>query len=409
MSGRVTPPHRPLLMRAVNFAGARVPAQSHWLDPERLLRSAKRRAGLSDFGSREFVPRLELLADSLNGDAQLNFVGRVAARAHLVQLLTNRLRLVRDRARFPAISTQRIRAPVVITGLPRTGSTLLHGLLACDPEIRTPATWEVMEPSPPPAGVDARRVARVRRALRWVDRLAPAFSGVHPLGATLPQECIAITTVDFVSLEFHTTFDVPEYQRWLRDRGASCAYDWHRKFLQHLQCGRAAARWVLKAPAHMASIDALLAAYPDAHIVQTHRDPLTVCASIANHGTILRGAFSDRVDPGGIAHEWSQYWADALDNALAFRDAHADVPWIDLDYDELVADPLCAVRRLYEELGMALSDPAASAMRNYLARDPAKKAPRHRYNLAQFGLDPDALSKRFALYCERFDLTPDHT
>ena len=147
--------------------------------------------------------------------------------------------------------------------------------------------------------------------LAWANRLAPQFRKIHPIAHDLPQECIAITAQVFMSIQFHTTHDVPSYEDWFERESQQLAYAFHRRLLQHLQARQPGKRWVLKAPGHLLALDALLAQYPDARIIQTHRDPLRVMASMASHATVLRQAFSDRARPNEIAADWSDRWARA--------------------------------------------------------------------------------------------------
>src|SRR5690606_19663336 len=156
--------------------------------------------------------------------------------------------------------------------------------------------------------------------LAWANRLAPEFKRIHPIAPDLPQECIAITANVFMSIQFHTTHDVPSYEDWFERSGQALAYDFHYRFLQHLAARRPGKRWVLKAPGHLFALDALLERYPDAKIIQPHRDPLRVMASMASHATVLRKAFSDRADPAEIAADWTRRWADALERFLCVRD-----------------------------------------------------------------------------------------
>ena len=307
------PRYRPWSVRFANAMGRTIPLS---LDPESLMQTARRRTGLEDFGPFPLEEPLHLLCSAYENESQMNFIGRAAARSYLLRLLENRLRLESDRRKYPEIEQQNIREPVFVLGLPRTGTTILYNLLELDPDNRAPLSWEVMMPSPPP-GLDTTkqpdpRIAETDRLLNRVDRLAPDFRKIHPLGATLPQECIAITTHPLQSIQFHTTHRVPSYQAWLDRQDLRPGYEWHKRFLQHLQWRAGGERWLLKAPAHLFGMDALSAVYPDARVIQTHRDPVKVVASIASHGCVLRAAFSDRIDVNEIGAEWCELWAQGL-------------------------------------------------------------------------------------------------
>jgi hypothetical protein len=405
----------PLYVRALNTAAAPLARgmrlRSLSLEPDDLIEAARARTGLEDFGEGELHEPLARLARSTEDEARLTVTGRIAVRTYLVDLLANRLRMQRDRETDPAIASGGVERPVFILGLPRTGTTLLHNLIAQDASVRVPFTWEVMHPSPPPmpGAVRDHRIARTARALRWVDRLAPDFKRIHPYDALLPQECIAITTHAFASIQFHTTQHVPAYQDWLERTRPVEAYRCHRRFLQHLQRHDGGRRWVLKAPGHLFALDALLAVYPDACIVQTHRDPLRVVASIASHALVLRSAFSDDVDANAVARDWSMRWAGALAHGLRVRDADARATgrWLDLHYAEVLRDPVAAVAKVYAHAGLELRPAARAAMETFLAANPQSRHGTHRYTLGQFGLDRDEERARFASYCARFGIAEE--
>lgn len=402
---------RPVFVRALNGGGrtiARTGVSLVALDPEQLLAAARRRTGLDDFGDPAFREPFERIVRSLDGEARLNLIGRIAARQDLLRLLSNRLRMIDDAKRHPEILAGAVRRPIFVTGLPRTGTTLLHGLLAQDPASRAPLTWEMMYPSPPrrrSAGRD-RRVTLADRQIRWFHRLNPAFRSIHPTGAELPEECLVIASHAFVSFQFQTMYDVPSYESWLEQQDLRPSYHWHRFFLQHLQWRSPAERWVLKAPAHLFGFEALFDAYPDAGIVLTHRAPLEVAASLASLTTVLRGTFSDAVDPLAVGGEMSRRWCGALQGALAQRDA-GRVPAgsvVDVLYPDLMRDPIGVVERIYRAFSLDLTAAAEARMRAFLAANPKDKSGRHRYTLEEFGLDAGEEGARYADYARRFGL-----
>ncbi|HEY8520776.1 MAG TPA: sulfotransferase [Gammaproteobacteria bacterium] len=401
--------------RAVRImnAGGRV-LRRHGIDPPALdaaslRRAAERRARLEDYGDWPIEEPLDRLLASYEREADLTTLGRVTVRELVVSLLENLLRLEAVRAANPAIEAERIEAPVFIVGLPRTGTTLLHGLMSEDPANRAPLSWEVMFPAA--AGGAPAAVARARKRtasrLEWANRLAPEFRRIHPIAPDLPQECIAIQAQAFASIQFHTTHYVPSYQDWLESTPQALGYRFHYRFLQHLQAGAPRRRWVLKAPGHLFGLDALLDRYPDARIVQTHRDPLRVVASMASLATVLRRAFSASADPAQIGVDWAERWARALERFLAVRDRAPREQFLDVAYEELETDPLATVERVYRFLGWPLTDEARQAMQRFLAANPKNKHGAHRYSLAQYGLDRDAEYRRFRGYCERFGIAVD--
>ncbi|HEY3519001.1 MAG TPA: sulfotransferase [Gammaproteobacteria bacterium] len=393
-------------MRGLNLGGRtlrRLGVDSPALDADSLHRAAYRRAGSSDYGRWDFAEPLERLLKSYHDEAALTTLGRITVRELIVSLLDNLLRMEAERAENSEIERQRIVAPVFIIGLPRTGTTHLHGLISEDPASRAPATWEVMYPAASRSPNDvARARSQAETRLGWADRLAPEFMSIHPIAADLPQECIAITAQVFMSIQFHTTHDVPSYQDWFEAAPQRLAFDFHHRFLQHQQAKSSGSRWVLKAPGHLFALEGLLERYPDARIIHTHRDPLRVMASMASHATVLRRAFSDSADPRKIAADWADRWARALEKFLAVRDRAPAAQFLDIDFESIEIDPIGTVERVYDFLGWPLTIEARTAMRNFLAANPKNKHGVHRYTLEQFGLNRPALLLRFGNYCERF-------
>jgi hypothetical protein len=376
------------------------------LDRDSLFAAARRRTGLVDHGAWSIEEPLKRLLPSYQNDARLTALGRITARELIVSVIENLQYMQRELDSAPGIADLAVEAPTFIVGLPRTGTTLLHNLMSQDPENRVPLTWEVMYPARfpnTPEGIErARRLTASR--LGWADRLAPQFKKIHPIAPDLPQECIAITAQVFMSIQFHTTHDVSTYEDWFERTPQTLGYAFHRRLLQHLQARKGPRRWLLKAPGHLFGLDALLAEYPDARVVQTHRDPLRVMASMASHATVLRRAFSDHADPGQIATDWSRRWGDALARFLAVRARSRQSAILDLAYEEIEERPLDAVRKVYDFLGWRLSPEAARSMQSFLDSNPKNKHGVHRYSLAEYGLSPEAELARYAAYCQRFGI-----
>jgi hypothetical protein len=370
-----------------------------------LIEAAKRRCGLDDFGGGDFFEGLSRLLDSCHRESRLNLIGKIALRTDLTRILCSRLLMQRDRELYPAVARQEIRQPLFIVGLPRSGTTLLHMLLAADPEHRAPLTWEVMTPSPPTRDSEKRRIQRAMQSCNCLNWLAPTFRHVHAVGAELPQECVGLMTPTFMSDQFDTMYYVPSYRAWFFRQDLLPAYQYHRRFLQHLQVRQSAPRWVLKAPTHMFALPTLLSVYPDALFVQTHRAPLDAMASVASLITILRRVFSDAVDPFIVCREAIQYWSETLDRFLQERDRLAEYRVCDVNYIEIRRDPVAAVRRIYEHFGWLLSAEAEQRMRLVLASQPQEQYGRHRYNLSGFGIREAEGAAAFTAYCDRFGLS----
>jgi hypothetical protein len=336
--------------------------------------------------------------------------GRLSVRFDCIRLLKN-AQLVEDTlAENPDLASAGIEKPIFILGLPRSGTTFLHGLLAADGENLVPRNWQTMYPAPRPQHFDAARdknAKAVERQLRFFAGMAPGFDEHHPAGADSPQECSEITACVFQSLRFDTTYRVPKHLAWLDSHGHDAAYAFHRRFLQVLQAGLPARSWVLKCPDHTFALDAILKTYPDARFVVVHRNPLAVFGSVAHLTEILRRPFVKNVDPREIGRQVTERWIDGAERLVAF-DRRPDVApgqKINIQYEELVADPLACVGRLYAHFGETFSPAAFAAMARMVAVNPrGGYTGKRRYGLEKFGISPEALAPRFARYMDYFDV-----
>jgi hypothetical protein len=400
---------KPLAVRALNRVGgalARVGMQPS-LHPDDLERAAVRATGLGDFGEGSYREGLEQLTVSLQDEARLTTIGRIAARTRLKTLLETRLRLVDHRRVNPEVAHERIERPIFVLGLPRTGTTVLYGLLAADQRMRSPASWEVARPFPPPGSQDRttdRRIAATEREFDQFRKVAPGIDRIHPLGAQLPQECLALQAPEFASYEFPTTFPVPSYWEWLRDQDLRRAYAFQKSFLQHLQSGYRGDHWILKTPAHLMWLDTLLAVFPDALIVHTHRDPATVLASVSSLMYALRSSVSDHVDPHDVGREQLDAWTWGLRRTLRAREHLPAERVVDVRFEDTVSDPVGTVARVYDHFGLTMTPAVEQGVRAYLDENPRTKHGVHRYDLADFGIDPDEAEDAFAFYREHFDV-----
>jgi hypothetical protein len=402
----------PLPVRLMNLAGKGagvIGLKPIKLSVESLIEKATSNTGLTDFGGDEYRAPLALLIESLETEANLSVMGRLVARGDLLRTLENRLRLVELFERHPEIAEQPVERPIFVVGAPRTGTTIFHDLLAMDPDIRVPLTWETSYPLPPPETASFRtdpRIARVQSDLDRVDQLIPDFKQMHPMGAERAQECVAITSHDFASMIYQTQFDVSTYDRWMLDCDMTSALRWHRRFLQVLQWKAPRERWALKSPQHLWHIQHLHREYPDALFVQTHRDPVRVLVSISSLVAALRRLSSDSVSLPEVAEYYAVALAKGFDNTVAYRKSGQlpEAQVVDLYFQGFIKDEVGTVRRAYEHFGLELSEEAAGAMQSFLDDNAADKHGKHSYSLADTEMDEQELRKLFHGYQSYFDI-----
>ena len=380
------------------------------LDEPSITAAARASAGLDDFGDESFREPLRVLLDSLDREAALTPLGRTIQRQRTIDLLVNRLRAEDHFQRHPEILDEEIRRPIVIVGLPRTGTTLLHRTIAADPRFHAVLWYECRYPAPldgraAAGGVDPR-ITRAQAEVRAMLDGSPELAAIHPLDALAPDEEILLLEHSFRSTVPESSANVPTYARWLAEHDRGEGYRDLRRFLQLLQwqkrrAGSTAERWVLKTPHHLGFADVVLREFPDALIVQTHRDPVESIPSLASMICALWILASDSVDPKEVARQWNAKMATALRRCLVVRDRHPE-RFVDVWFLDAVRDPIGQARRLYEIAGLAFSAEAEGAMRAYVATNPREGRPPHQYTLAEFGLSADGIARDFAEYRARF-------
>ncbi|MBN9510864.1 MAG: sulfotransferase [Alphaproteobacteria bacterium] len=350
-------------------------------------------------------------------EAALSAIGRAGWRWDALRSLENLRRMRAEEAKAPDIAATPIERPLIITGMPRSGTSFFFGLLAEDPAALVPRVWQTIHPYPDAGtrpGASDRRQRRVARQLAAFNRLAPGLASVHPLDADSPQECTEITAQVFQSLRFETMYQVPAYKRWLAEHGHLAAYRFHRRFLQHLQHQRAGARaapghWLLKSPDHVFALPTLRAVYPDARLVFVHRDPLKVLPSVAQLTEILRAPFTRRVDRAGIGQQVVQDWVNAAAIMVA-EHARPTFPAgqvLHLRHRDVVSRPLATVQQVAAHFGLDLSAAVQAAMARHIAARPRGGYGENHYSFATHGLDPEAIRAQFAEYVETFGVADE--
>ncbi len=401
------------VLKALNAVGGtikRLGREVPSLDPGAVVRAATKKAGSPDLGSDSYQEPLEVFLGSCETEAELTTFGRILVTKMLAAALTNRIELHRWATEHPAVSKETIDSPWIIVGLPRTGTSLLSMLLGLDPIARPLRQWEAAHLIPPPTLEGAEedpRIALTAKELDGLLKLNPPLRAMHPFGATLAQECVSLFMYDVRTLALETQAHVPTYARWLEQADMAPAYAQHKLALQALQSAQPTERWILKTPNHLWHLDALLAAYPDARIIWTHRDPGPVVTSLASLANAGQRPLTSRADPRPAAEEWKRKCAFALGSAVAYDELAADGWCQHVAYDALVADPLGAVRSLYRAVGDEVSDLHARRMEAFLEQRPQDAFGNHRYDPADFGWTYAGLSEEFADYTSRYHVTPE--
>jgi hypothetical protein len=376
-------------------------------DIDTLVAQACELAGSDDFGEPDgWRDDLALLTDGLVNESHLSDFGVEIAVMDLVGPLTNRLRITQWRKENPAIAAAPIKQPIFIVGQPRTGTTILFDLLAQDPDLRPPLTWEVDAPWPvpqPETYAGDPRIAQIQANLEMSEQIVPGLLAHHPMGALMPQEDVRIWAGQFCSMIFPVQYRLPSYSRWLLyDADHRNAYRYHRIFLQHLQSG-VGGQWLLKSPAHLWQLDTLVSEYPDAVIVQTHRDPLNVISSIASLTDHVRRMASDHRDIAECARQCCEEIVVGLDRSMKVRDSGLLAPGqlVDVQFADFIRDPFTTVRGIYDALGRELTPVAEQRMRDHLVAHPGDGGGT-RYTWSDTGLDADTVREQVAAYQERF-------
>jgi len=372
------------------------------LDASEFLNKAEQRTGLTDWGEIPFRESLDVLCRSAQEECLRGRPAEAFA-ANIDGILAKRLRLVADRKTYPEIARQQVRRPLFVTGLPRSGTTILHSLLSQDPAHRSPQKWELDDPSPPPRAETYDSDPRIAVAAAAVERIEPEFRAMHQMGAQLPEECIQLQILSFQSLVFWAAHDLPTYSEWLMGEADTLpSFQFHRHYLQHLQAFAPKERWVLKAPSHMFWLDKLLEVYPDAGIVVMHRDPAEVLPSNASMVAFIRNRMGE-VDPRAIGADQVRVWGTAVQRAMDFR-ARTPRPeqFFDTHYSDFIRDPLTVVRAIYQHFDMTLTPEAEAAMRAFMAENRQDKHGKHVYSAEQFGLDKPTLHRAFAGYIDHY-------
>ncbi len=404
----VAKPNRPLAIKILNCAG-KLGLKIPGIAVDAQLQAAKKATGLSDFGDEKFLEPLAILVDSLEKESRLTTLGRISVRETIGRYLRNRLHIQDHLKKHPEILQEEIRKPLIIVGLPRTGTTVLFNLLALDPANRAPLSWETSNPYPLPVAATYKsdpRIAAMQKNFDNLYSIVPNLKTVHEFAAELPQECVAILSHEFLGIEFPLTYDVPTFAKWMNRQSWLPALQYHKLFLQYLQSGIKKERWVLKTPGHLPVIDDLLSVYPDACIIHTHRDPMKVMPSAASLCYELRCVGIDDIDPKKVGIDQTAIWESHLNKAMEVRQrlGKDHKQFFDTQFEDVVRDPVALIQRIYQHFDIPFTEETKSKMDHYMENKPRDEHGKHHYTLDDFGLSEERDAPRFKRYCEYFNI-----
>jgi len=371
-----------------------------------VLQRARAGTSLNDFGDESFLEGLEILLASTEAEARLSERGRAAFEGQIVDYLSCRLQVEDWYQRHPEIDAQDIVAPLIGLGLPRTGSTALHCMLAEDPAVRPIRNWEAQAPCPPPTTETQHtdpRIARAEQAMIRRDALFPRMKTMLPSTATSPMECQTFMGYDFKSQIFQAFAHVPTYIDWLNHKADLVpTYEYVKRVLKLLQWRCPPTRWRLKNPSHSLFIGALAHVFPDARFWMTHRDIASVIPSVADLYCELSQAYSDTVDKHWLGEMTTDFCDLGMRRMIAFRDAGNDHRFFDVYFAPFMKDPYPILGQLYDFLGEELTPDALARMQAWRQNTPRDKHGGHSYEPAEFGIDIAQLRDRFRFYSDRY-------
>lgn len=358
------------------------------LDSQSLIAQAVKNTGLDDFGDEEWLGHFQVLMDSIENEASLNFTGRILTRSEFVCYLEARLQIVDWLKKAPEILDEEIDRPVFITGYARSGTTILYEVLSQDSRFRVPLKWESLFPCPPPESTtydSDPRIADANKINDFNESLIPEFKSMHKSAGTLPVESLELNYFTFLSEVYPIIFQVPTYARYLEKRGIRYSFEWQKKLLKLLQWRCKAEHWLLKGPSHLPYVRELLDVYPDARIIFTHRDPVVSADSGFSIQASLYWWRSDKPWGDGTMKNWLidspqsrlKPWEDIIGMIEDGTIKQGTI--INSQYHEFMADPMAAVRKIYTELGLELAADVEKRMQTFLAGKPQGKFGKHEY------------------------------
>jgi hypothetical protein len=377
------------------------------MNVEEVIAAATAQTGFCDIGDPAILEGLERLLKAYAQEAKFTERGSQMAHADLVNNLSIRMKVEGWLKKHPELLDRPIEKPMFVFGLPRTGTTLVINLLHSDPARRSFLRWEAFDPVPPPRkeelSAGPRYEAMQARTMAML-KAAPHIAAIHYENADSPTECQFAMAPSFLAQVYEAQSDIPSWRQWfLHEADYLPAFRFEKRFLQLLQA-EAPGRWTLKNPWHPLFLDALTSIFPDAQLVMTHRDPAEVVGSCCSLIKFVRRIYSDDVDLKGIGASFIDTFSIMIERALAFKEKHGWNSIYDVQYADIMHNPIGEIRKIYRHFAQQLTAKAEAAMQAYLVQNPQGKHGRHVYALEEYGLTKEGVRARFRDYIERFGI-----
>lgn len=407
-SNNYSNPYRPIPIKLFNILGRALQPFGLFsdLNAVALMDAAKKKTDLKDFGQgfaegELFFEAFIQLINALNQEAKLTPFGKLIQKTRFISALSTRLKIADLLKKHPEINTINLGKVIVIAGLQRTGTTTLHRLIAADPNMRSLASWEALNPLPfagEQKGKPEKRIKLAKQAEKALAYMAPEFFAIHPVEHDAPEEDILLLDLCFMSQAPEATFYVPSYAKWLEEQDHEAAYQYLKTVLKVLHWYQPNKNWVLKTPHHMEYIDTLLKVFPEATIVQTHRDPQKTTGSFCSMVAHGRGVFSDEVDAKEVAQHWTDKVERMMRLSIESRAKSDKNCFIDVSYYDLVKNPLNEIQKIYDHAGIYLEASSKQAMSVTKEKNKQHRFGKHIYDIADFDLTVESIEEKYRFY-----------
>ena len=405
MDNKITYLKKPILFRLINKLGENTSFRQK-ITSEHVLNTAKNKTGFNDYGPDSFINNLDVLIESTQNESRMNFIGRTTLFNSCVQAVVDRLKIYDHIKKHPDIKNNKIVKPIFILGLPRTGTTLMQNLLGCDKNLRALHYWEQAQISDPPKPntlLNNQILNRVKRDVQILKWAVPNFTAAHEINPIGIEECNGLMNREFVNILHFMFRNVPTYVEHILNTDMSSMYQFHKLQLPYLGYHFRGKRWMLKAPAHLAFLSYLFKIYPDAIIIQMHRDPIYSVPSMCSLATISRSLFSTKIDVTKISDQWINLMQKIIRDSIQKRTNLNQKQFLDIPYMQFVNNPIKMVKKIYDKLELDFSDNFVKNMQLWLDESNKKRKNNpHIYSINQFGLTKNKIKKQFSEYYEHY-------